>query len=217
MRLLMGISKDRHGTYYARKKVPAGLQEAVARVLGNGKARQTWLKRSLGTKDITAANKLAKAVLIEFDNTLDRAKGLTVKRAQRQNLSPVEIKRMAEYHYAGKLVGHDDYLRTAPDTERAFRDENTGEPWAEPVPEFGLSGGQMLEVAETLPRLVAEAETALAQGNIAHITFQIEQALSAFQVNLDQKSAAFRELGLALLRAESAPCVRSNSEALASQ
>ncbi len=30
MRLLMGISKDRHGTYYAIKKVPVHLQEAVA-------------------------------------------------------------------------------------------------------------------------------------------------------------------------------------------
>ncbi len=32
MRLLMGISKNRHGTYYAVKKVPERLQEAVARV-----------------------------------------------------------------------------------------------------------------------------------------------------------------------------------------
>ena len=47
MRLLMGISKDRHGTYYAIKQVPKLLQEAVARVLDNGKARQSWLKRSL--------------------------------------------------------------------------------------------------------------------------------------------------------------------------
>jgi hypothetical protein len=43
MRLLMNLSKDRHGTYYAIKKVPVHLQEAVARVLNNGKARQTWL------------------------------------------------------------------------------------------------------------------------------------------------------------------------------
>ena len=35
MRVLMGLIKDRHGTYYARKKVPKGLEEGVARVLGN--------------------------------------------------------------------------------------------------------------------------------------------------------------------------------------
>ena len=61
MRLLMGISKNRHGTYAARKKVPAHLQEAVARVLDNSKRRQVWLQRSLGTKDIKEANRRAKA------------------------------------------------------------------------------------------------------------------------------------------------------------
>jgi hypothetical protein len=71
MRLLMGITKGRHGTYYARKKVPPRLQEAVARVLDNGKARQVWLKRSLGTKDGDEANRRSKMVLIEFDRLLD--------------------------------------------------------------------------------------------------------------------------------------------------
>ena len=33
MRLLIGVSKDRHGTFYAIQKVPEHLQEAVARVL----------------------------------------------------------------------------------------------------------------------------------------------------------------------------------------
>ena len=46
----MGLNKNRHGTYEARKKVPRHLEEAVARVLGNGKPKQVWLKRSLATK-----------------------------------------------------------------------------------------------------------------------------------------------------------------------
>jgi hypothetical protein len=96
MRLLMGISKNRHGTYYAVKKVPARLEQAVARVLGVDKAKQTWLKRSLGTKDAHEANKRAKAVLIEFDRTLERAEALIAPRPLRTNLSAVEIKRMAE-------------------------------------------------------------------------------------------------------------------------
>ena len=45
MPLLMGIT-NRHGVYSARKKVPPRLQEAVARVLNNGKPKQVWLKRS---------------------------------------------------------------------------------------------------------------------------------------------------------------------------
>ena len=47
----MGLIKNRHGVYNARKKVPPKLEEAVAKVLGTGKHRQTWLKKSLGTKE----------------------------------------------------------------------------------------------------------------------------------------------------------------------
>ena len=159
MRLLMGVSKDRHGTYYAIKKVPVHLQEAVARVLNNDKARQTWLKRSLGTKDAEQANRVAKPVLIEFDRTLDRARALIAERPPRVSLSPVEIKRMAEYHYAKKLATHDEFVRDAPKIEGEFRKlEPDAGPWVHPIPEFGLSGGQLLDLAENLPRVVLEAK-----------------------------------------------------------
>ena len=39
----MGLNKNRHGTYEARKKVPQHLEVAVARVLDNGKPKQVWL------------------------------------------------------------------------------------------------------------------------------------------------------------------------------
>jgi integrase len=201
MRLLMNVSKDRHGTYYAVKKVPVHLQEAVARVLSNGKARQTWLKRSLGTKDVEQANRIAKPVLIEFDRTLDRARALIAERPLRTTLSPVEIKRMTDYYYAAKLASHDEYVQTAPEQEAEFRkldlDDETG---LAPVPEFGLSGGQMFDVSENLPPLILEAEAALARGDLAYADFQIEMVLDAFQINLDRKSAAYRELGIAILR-----------------
>jgi hypothetical protein len=71
---MMGLLKDRHGTYYARQRVPLRLQEATARILENGKTKQVWLKRSLGTKKLSEANVRAKPVLIEFDQTLARAK-----------------------------------------------------------------------------------------------------------------------------------------------
>ena len=52
MRWLTGISKNGHGsTYVAREKIPAHLQEALARVLANDKKQQVWLQRSLATKD----------------------------------------------------------------------------------------------------------------------------------------------------------------------
>jgi len=53
----MDLNKNRHGTYEARKKVPTHLEEAVARVLDNGKPKQIWLKRSLATKDHSEAKR----------------------------------------------------------------------------------------------------------------------------------------------------------------
>jgi hypothetical protein len=52
MRAMMGLIKNRHGTWCAQQKVPNRLQVAVALVLGNGKPKQVYLKRSLGTKDL---------------------------------------------------------------------------------------------------------------------------------------------------------------------
>ena len=203
MRLLMGITKSRHGTtYYAIKKVPPRLQEAVARVLDNGKLRQVWLKRSLSTKDVSEANKRAKAVLTEFDRTLERAEALTAPRPLVTSLSLVLIKRMAEYHYARKLASHDEYLRVGPENERAMRELDPDLDWDWPIPSFGLSQGQVADANVTILEVLQEAEAALAQGNIGHIEFQIEQVLDAFQINLDHKCSAYRELGLALLRAE---------------
>lgn len=56
MRGLMGLTKDRHGTYYAQRKVPERLQEAVARVLNSEEPKQVYLKKSLGTKVLKEAN-----------------------------------------------------------------------------------------------------------------------------------------------------------------
>jgi integrase len=199
----MGIGKNRHGTYYAIKQVPKHLQEVVARVLNNGKARQTWLKRSLATKDAAQANRIAKPVLIEFDRTLDRARGLIAERPARAGLSSVEIKRMAEYHYASKLASQDEFIRDAPRIEEQYRGlEPDAGPWVHPVPEFGLSGGQLLDLVENLTGIVREAEAALSKGDIAHIEIQLEHLLETFQINLDKKSASYRELGLEALRAE---------------
>src|SRR5258707_350163 len=104
MRALMGLIQDRYGTYCAQQKVPPRLQVEVARVLENGKARQVYLKKSLGTKDLRTANVRAKPVLMEFDRLLRAAEALKgAKPATRASLSPAEINRMAEYVYANTL------------------------------------------------------------------------------------------------------------------
>ena len=53
-----------------------------------------------------------------------------------------------------------------------------------------------------MPGIVREAEAALSKGDISHIDIQLDDLLETFQINLDKKSAAYRELGLEALRAE---------------
>jgi hypothetical protein len=106
----MGLNKNRHGTYEARKKVPAHLEGAVARVLGNGKPKQVWLKRSLATKDHSEAKRRVKAVQIEFDRILERARELLAERPLRDTISEAEVKLIADRHYAEMLHLDDQAL-----------------------------------------------------------------------------------------------------------
>lgn len=201
----MGLLKDRHGTYYARQRVPQGLQEAVARILNKGKVKQVWLKRSLGTKKVGEANVRAKPVLMEFDRIIAQAKAAVKARPIRTSLSATEIKRMADYSYAHALALHDKFMREAPSEELAFRQleeaESGTQEWSEPVPEFGLSGGQMLDANHTLPGAVRDAEDALARGDIRHVAHKTEEALETFQISLDPKCAGYLKLGMEVLRA----------------
>ena len=95
----MGIFRNRHGVYEARKKVPKRLEEPTATVLGVPKRRQSWLKKSLGTKDLREAKIRAKPVLMEFDRILERAEELLKAQPIRTSLTRIEIARMAEFHY----------------------------------------------------------------------------------------------------------------------
>jgi hypothetical protein len=49
MRPMSGVSKNRHGAYDVRKKVPKWLEQPTAEVLDNGESRQIFLKCSLDT------------------------------------------------------------------------------------------------------------------------------------------------------------------------
>jgi hypothetical protein len=100
----MGLHKDRHHTYYARKKVPKALQAAVAQVLGEGKDKQVFLKRSLGTKKLAEANIRVKLVHVEFDRIISQAKALLLERPIRSSLTDTEIKRIADYFYWHELA-----------------------------------------------------------------------------------------------------------------
>jgi hypothetical protein len=205
MRALMGLLKDRHGTYYARHKVPERLQQAVAQVRADGKAKQVWLKQSLGTKVLSEANRRAKPVQMRFDQIIAQAEELLKAHPVRTSLSDTEIKRMAEFSYAQALWAHDMFVREAPEEEADQRrlaielgDPSDG---GEPASKFGLSNGQMLDVADNAPRILEAAEAALGRGDIQHAAHKTEDALEAFHIKLDPECGDFRKLGLEILRA----------------
>jgi integrase len=212
VRRFMGVMKDRHGTYYARLKVPVRLQAAVARVLDKGKKRQTFLKKSLGTKDLKAANVRAKLVLAGFDQTISKATAVSERAdavpAQRKELNSAEIARMAEALY-GKLLADDEAFRFG---GRAFVAE--GVEWIrrnekpdfelpypiESVREYGWRPEQLAQQKEHLVEDLAWMQEALALGDITVVEDHVSLLLSDFQISLDRKSASYRELATLALQ-----------------
>jgi integrase len=212
MRGYMGIVRNRYGVHEARKKVPKRLMEATATVLGASKQRQSWLKKSLGTKDLREAKVRAKPVLMEFDRVLARAEALIAEKPLRATLTQAEIDRMAELHYANVLAEDDEERREGTGSEPVFQSvarqlADAGIEFDTPfhvgsVPEFGLSDREIYKRGENLDFALTRAEASLARGDISFVLEDIEECLSDFQIRLDHKSPAFRELGTAVLKAQ---------------
>ena len=197
MRALMGVIKDRHGTYYARKKVPKGLVEAVARVLAQGKRRQSWLKRSLGTKRLHEANIRAKSVLMEFDGIIEKARELLKEKPTRTALTRVEIKRMAEYHYATTLANDAAARRHAREIREKFADEI---PPAPSAPAYGLTEEEFERIGRAYGKGLKAARSALARGSIEYVQPDVQELLNdVFHIRLDPASASYRQLSEAVL------------------
>jgi integrase len=215
VRILMGVIKDRHGTYCARKAVPEnpkGLQAAVARELNNGKPVQKHLKRSLGTKDTREANIRAKPVLAEFDRILARAKAsLAATHAptlKRTSLNDTEIKRMAEYVYASALAwdervrfgGLDEMERL--EAEHLRREGTPLGPWYVPYEQWPRRGVPRQVYEENKLALLDDLRTmreAAAMGDIAAVQDHVTLALATFNVELDEHSPAYIRLSTSCL------------------
>lgn len=212
VRALMGLMKDRHGTWYARVKVPERLQLAVARVLDQGKARQSFLKKSLGTKDLKDANVRAKFVLAGFDRTLSEAEAAlkldAAVAAPRKALNDAEISRMAEALF-GKLLADDEAWRFG---GRAYMAEGENKLLREGIefaaahplhtlPEFGWSPQQLDEQRKYLASELETMREALAQGNISAVVDDVAVLLADFQIDLDIASTSYRDLGMQALKA----------------
>lgn len=216
MRALMGLIKDRHGTYYAQRKVPERLQAAVARVLHKGKSKQVFLKRSLGTKVLKDANVRAKPVLSDFDRIIRAAEELeNSKPPLRQKLFPIEVSRMAEYVYAKALAwderirvgGRDQLKRDLATLRKEAKAEGEDPDEIKPfyayetLPRYGLSIDQLTDNRDQLVDDLRAAREALARSDISAVQDQTAEALDTFGINLDPESPSYPTLGAAVLRA----------------
>jgi hypothetical protein len=121
MRAMMGLIKDRHGTYYVQRKVPERLQEAVARVLNSDKPKQVFLKKSLGTKVLRAANVAATHIIADFNRTLASAEALLKERPVTSSLTDAQIKRMSESYYALLLAADEEERQEGTGSEPIFQ------------------------------------------------------------------------------------------------
>src|SRR6516164_954402 len=103
----MGIIKDRYGTYYVQRRVPAHLQEAVAHILDTDEPRRVFLKKSLGTKKLKEAKAAAPHIVADFNRILGEAEASLKERPLVTTLTDTQIKRMAESYYA-KMLADDE-------------------------------------------------------------------------------------------------------------
>jgi integrase len=212
-RVLMGVIRDRHGTYHAQVKVPERLQAAVARVRGLERDKQVNLKASLGTKDIKTANIRAKPVLAQFDRIIRDATALVARpliaQPKRTTLNSAEITRMAETLY-GKLLADDETFRfggraavvEGVEWIRRNRDADFQLPYPlESVREHGWHPEQLAQQKEHMVHELATMQEALALGNISAVVDDVAFLLADFQIDLDPTSKAYRELGTQALMA----------------
>jgi integrase len=209
----MGLTKNEHGVWVVRHKVPARLQEAVARVLDNGKERQTWLQKTTGTKDRGEAKRIAVDVLASFHETLGQAEALLSERPLRTSLAQSEIDRIAEFHYASKLEGDDEFTREGGKEEDLVRSiasqlADASVDFTMPVPldaerpVYGLTTRQVTKRNAELKWYLPIMREALARGDISMVSEAMAELLDRFHLNLDRNNPSYRKLGLAALRAE---------------
>jgi integrase len=178
--------------------------------MGGSKDRVAWLQRSLRTKDRREAKRLAPPILMEFDRILAEAEALTVERPLRTSLDRREIERIAEFFYAHELAV-DEERRLHGDSEAGFQEiarqlDEAGIKYRtpypiSPVPEFGLSAREMDKIHQEIEISLAGAQQALATGNISTFTWEIDELLKLFRINLDRNSSSYRELAAEVLKA----------------
>jgi len=210
----MGLRKNSHGVWIVRHKVPKHLEGPVARVLDNGKERQAYLQKTTGTKDKTEAKRIAVDVLAGFEDTLRQAEALLTERPLCTSLAQSDIDRIAEFHYASVLVGDEQFTTEgakadedgvrsiAAQLDKAGIEYDLPAPFDAQRPQHGLADRQVIKRDANLEWWLKNAKAALGRGDISIVGEAIEEGLDRSHINLDPDSPSYRQLGMAVLRAD---------------
>lgn len=219
----MGVIKHPNGTYYARIKVPKDLEAAAARVTGSQRHRLSWLKQSLKTKNLREANILAKPILSQFDRTLALARASLADTPVRETLTPQEVQRMADYHYASLLAEDEQLRRDGDGSEEVFANvagqlAAAGARATSPFPttrqKYGMSERQWVKRVDAAATVLPVLERGLARGDFSLIEDDLRELMALFRIRLRPDVVAYRELGMAVLkqRVRALKAVQSRNE-----
>jgi integrase len=193
-----------------RRKVPKGLEEATATVLGVPKPRVSWLKETLGTKDEKQARVRAKPVMMKFDSILAKAEARLVEHPVRTQLTEAEIKRIADYFYAHELCADEELRADGVGDDPLFADIHRQlteagvefkSPFSVEKTGSGLSDRMMHKIEGAASDVLPLAREALAREDIDFIRYELNDLLQVFRINLDPNCRDYRKLALAVMRA----------------
>jgi integrase len=210
VRVGMGLIKNEHGVYHVRRKVPKGLEEATATVMGVSRSRVSWLKESLRTKDEARAKILSKPVMMKFDSILAKAEAFVVERPVRTELTEAEIKQISDYFYAHELNADEDVRVDGVGDDHLFADIHRQlteagvefeTPFAIEKNGSGLSERMMNKIEGAASDVLPVARAALARGDIDFIRWELNELLQVFRINLDPNCRDYRKLALAVMKA----------------
>ncbi len=213
MRAMPYLIENSAGVWCVQRKVPERLQTALARLLNSKKQTQKYLKKSLGTKDRREANRRAPHALADLDRTIRAAEAIAKQRLDkpkailRATLNETEIKRISEYVYA-KDLGGDERFRFGGREDRKrleteiVRLEGSAEPPLIPHdewPQYGMPVSVFEQNRDELEDTLQVMRRAAALGDISVVQDQMQEALCAFNIDLDKTSPSYTRLGVACL------------------
>ena len=189
------------GVYYFRRAVPDDLRATIGK---------TMVKKSLGTKDVTAAKRKVPS-LASRTNAQFEAERKRLGAPVREELTQAEVNFLvADYLHARleedeaqRIEGSkedDDHYKTI--NKQIIEQIGSAGRWSndEATAQFGLSDRAYQKKSETLEIVLPGLREKLARGDTSHMAFDVDVFLEIHGIKLDTRSASYRKFCYEFLR-----------------